>query len=580
MHVGGVVLFRQLIVRTSCLHQRVRICLAVACLIASLTSPYPTVGQVTKSAVPSQPAQSPSKTPATHEDALGRTTPRGTVLGFLSAAYNQKFDIAAQYLNTRAKEDDAITLAKQLSFVLDRRLPAKLNNVSNDPLGSLSDPVDSKRELIGSIPTQNGNVDIYLERIDRPNEVPIWLFSRQSLVDIPDIYDEINSTTVENYLPSFLLKRYFGVSLFAFAYFLLFLPLIYLILSLISRLGSSALAYALQRWAHRHRPSKNNILPHPLRLFIVSITIVATIRKVSLSLLARQVGSTIAVLLLIVALVWAMIRVNARLEAYFKKRMEKKGRLSATAILRPARGVMDFIAIIVGLMIILYKMGINPSAALAGLGVGGIAIALAAQKTLENVIGGVSLIMDGSVRVGDFFKVGNVMGTIEVIGLRSTTVRTLDRTIVTIPNGQMATMTLENFSVRDQFWLRQLIGVEHQTPPAALNSLLAAVREILEHESLLVPTTSRVRLVRFAESNLELEVVAYIFATNWDHFLEIQETLLMKIKALVETNRVGIGYPTKAVYLKNSADLGSVANQGGPQEVDLTKEAGREMQSR
>jgi len=260
--------------------------------------------------------------------------------------------------------------------------------------------------------------------------------------------------------------------------------------------------------------------------------------------------------------------------------MEKKGRLSATAILRPARGVMDFIAIIVGLMIILYKMGINPSAALAGLGVGGIAIALAAQKTLENVIGGVSLIMDGSVRVGDFFKVGNVMGTIEVIGLRSTTVRTLDRTIVTIPNGQMATMTLENFSVRDQFWLRQLIGVEHQTPPAALNSLLAAVREILEHESLLVPTTSRVRLVRFAESNLELEVVAYIFATNCDHFLEIQETLLMKIKALVETNRVGIGYPTKAVYLKNSADLGSVANQGGPQEVDLTKEAGREMQSR
>jgi MscS family membrane protein len=500
-------------------------------------------------------------------------------LGFLSAAYSQKYDIAAEYLDTHANERDSATLAKQLFFVLDRKLPAKLNNVSNDPLGTLSDPVDSKRELIGSVVTEDGSLDIFLQRVDHKG-VPIWLFSRETLVGIPDVYNEINSTTVEHYVPDFLLGKVFGVSLFALTYFLVFLPLLYAVLSVINSLGSAALRYTLHRWAHRPWLSKRTFLPHSVRLLIVAATIAATIRKISLSLFARQIGSTIAALLLIVAFVWAMFRLNERLEAYFKRRMGKRGRLGATAILRPARRFMDLIAILIGLMIMLHKMGINASTTLAGLGVGGIAIALAAQKTLENVIGGASLIMDGSIRVGDFFKLGNVMGTIEVIGLRSTTVRTPDRTIVTIPNGQMATMTLENLSARDNFWLRQLICVEYQTPPAALTSLLEQVRELLERDSRIVPATSRVRFVRFAESNLELEVVAYILAKDWDRFLEIQEELLMKIRVLIETTGVGLGYPARAIFFKNSADLNTEATQYVPNAADADKEAGREMQSR
>jgi MscS family membrane protein len=173
-----------------------------------------------------------------------------------------------------------------------------------------------------------------------------------------------------------------------------------------------------------------------------------------------------------------------------------------------------------------------------------------------------------------------VSGTIEVIGLRSTTVRTPDRTIVTIPNGQMATMTLENLSARDNFWLRQLIGVEHQTPLDALNSLLAEVREILKQDPRIVPSTDRVRFLRFAESNLELEVVAYVFARNWDHFLEIQEEILMKIRAQIEATGVMFGYPARALFVKNCVDINAPAVQTEPQEIDAPKETGREMRSR
>ena len=93
----------------------------------------------------------------------------------------------------------------------------------------------------------------------------------------------------------------------------------------------------------------------------------------------------------------------------------------------------------------------------------GIAIALAAQKTLENVVGGVSLIFDRALHVGDFLKLGDTLGTVQDIGLRSTRIRTLDRTMVSVPNGQIANVSLENLSLRDKFWFHHILGLRYGT---------------------------------------------------------------------------------------------------------------------
>ncbi|HZC44002.1 MAG TPA: mechanosensitive ion channel family protein [Acidobacteriaceae bacterium] len=551
--------------------QRVQYCLATTLLFAIV--PQSGWGQLPKAATASNDPEQVQK-PEIPEDPLGRTTPRGTVLGFFSAAYNQKYDVAAQYLDTRAHGQSAAILAKQLFFVLDRKLPAKLNNVSNDPLGSLTDPLNSRRELIGTIVTdKGGDVDIYLERVDRHNG-PIWLFSRQTLIDISDVYHEINETTVETIVPDFLLKKYFRVTIFGWTYFLVFLPLLYLALTLINRVASAGAGYAIRRWTPRKMARNPTILPHPLRLLIIAYTIFTTLHEISLSLVTRQVGSTIAVLILIAAFVWAMFMVNAACEVYFRKRLQKSGRLSATVVLRPFRRMMDLIAIIVGLIWLLYTVGVNPTAALAGLGVGGIAIALSVQKTLENVIGGASLIMGGEVHVGDCIKIGDVVGTIEGVGLRSTRVRTFDRTVVTIPNGQMAVMTLENLSARDQFWLRHLIGVEYETAPDALNSILVEARRLLDSDPRVLPLSARVRFLRFAESSLELEVFAYISATDWNHFLEIQEDLLIKIRQLAASAGANFAYPSRTIHLKNQVESGEAPLQPTLQFGVAEKEVG------
>lgn len=513
--------------------------------------------QIPKVAATSQPPQSESS--VSTQDPLGRTTPRGTVLGFLAAAYDRKYDVAAQYLNSRERGADAAKLAQQLFSVLDRRLPAKLNNLSNDPQGSMSDPLDARRELVGTIASDNGKVEIYLERVERPNSAPVWLFSRQTLSAIPDLFDEVNANPIE--LPPFLLRRFFGFTLFGWLFFLVGLPLLYVLLGVLNRLLVSACEYGLTHWAKRAELPGLKVLPIPVRLLILAIAVHVILQKFSISLAARQAGSITETIIVIVGLVWLAILINGRIEAYLKKRMERQGRLGSTAILRPTRRVIDVIFGVIGLMFALHGFGINPSAALAGLGVGGIAVALAAQKTLENVIGGASIILDEAVRVGDYFKMGTIEGTVETIGLRSTRIRTLSRTLVTIPNGQIATMTLENFSARDSFWFRHLIGVTYETSAPALNLVLAEIRNLLEQDPRVLPATTRVRFLRLAESSLEIEVYAYVAARDVNLFLAIQEDLLMRIREVTESAGVEIAFPSRTLYLKSSAETNGASNE-------------------
>jgi MscS family membrane protein len=528
----------------------------VATIVWSVTAR----AQLPKSLSPTSP-QPQNEVTNTPQDALGRTTPRGTVRGFLVAAYSNNYEVAAQYLDTRASDKETTLLAKKLFFVLDRRLPAKLNGLSNEPSGTMSDPLDSRRELVGTVASANGPVDIWLERVDRANGLSIWLFSRKTLVAIPDIYDEIDTAAVENVLPDFLLQRFYGFTLFGWLFFLVILPSAYVLLSLVNKLLSPIAGYALRRLKKRPELINPVVLPHPARFLILAAGIQWLLSRYSMSLVVRQVGLITAKMMAILALVWILILINGRCEGYFKRRMERRGRIGAAAILPPARRVMDFIAAMIGFMLILHSFGVDPSAALAGLGVGGIAVALAAQKTLENVIGGVSLIVDEAVRVGDVFKVGDVTGTVEAIGLRSTRVRTLDRTIVNIPNGLMATMALENFSARDSFWLRHIVQIGYGTSPPNLTQILGDVRRLLDQDRRVLPASTRVRFLRFGESSLELEIFAYILAREWSHFLEIQEDLLIKIREIIAKNDAEIAYPVRTVYLRNEIEQEGIAAQ-------------------
>jgi MscS family membrane protein len=199
--------------------------------------------------------------------------------------------------------------------------------------------------------------------------------------------------------------------------------------------------------------------------------------------------------------------------------------------------------VLIGALILFYIAGVNLTAVLAGVGIGGIAIALAAQKSLENLFGSMTIISDKAIRVGDLCRAGEFTGTVEDIGLRSTRIRTLGRSVVSVPNGQLITMSLENFSLRDKFLFHHRIHLGYETSSDQLRACLAEIRTMLCVHPKAETETARVRLSAFRDFFVEVEIFAYVLETSYEEFLIAQEELLLQIMDIVRANGAKFALP-------------------------------------
>ena len=488
--------------------------------------------------------------PEAPKDALGRTTPRGTVLGFLTAARKGENEVAVQYLNTRLHGKAATDLAHQLFVVLDRRLPARLNELSDQPEGSSSDPLKPNEEVVGTISNDNGDVDVVVERVGRGKSESLWMFSRKTLDAIPGLYQEIDAVSVDNFLPESLVSTQFaGIPLFEWLAVFVGMPLFYLLTTLLNR----ALSRLIGHW-RRHfftNPDLPDpvVLPQPVRLLLLPVAIRWVLTKVSLPLLARQFWFSTASVITIAGCVWLLVLLSGWVEEYLSGRLRGRNRAGTTLMLRLAGRVIDGVIIFAGVLVMLHHFGVNPTAALAGLGVGGIAVALAAQKTLENIIGGISLIFDQTVQVGDLLNVGDTLGTVDDIGLRSTRIRTLGRTVVSIPNGKIANMSLENLSSRDKFWFHPILSLRYETTLPQMQAVLDSICSLLKESQYVEANSVRVNFLRLGLSSLDIEVFAYLLVSDWIQFLKAQQVVLFQIMECIKSAGVHIALPSQTIFL-------------------------------
>lgn len=203
----------------------------------------------------------------------------------------------------------------------------------------------------------------------------------------------------------------------------------------------------------------------------------------------------------------------------------------------------------IALIAILSLFGYPVASLLAGLGLGGLAVALAAQKTVENLFGAFSIGVDQPFREGDFVKIEDFVGTVEAIGLRSTRFRTLDRTIISIPNGKLADMRLESFTERDRLRLSAIVGVVYGTTASQLRSLLVGFETVLRGHPRIWPDAVVVRFREFAASSLDIEVMAWFQTTDWSEFQSIREEVLLNFMDVVEGVGTSFAFPTRTVHL-------------------------------
>jgi len=452
-------------------------------------------------------------------------------------------------LNTRLRGKAAEDLARQLFVVLDRRLPARLNSISDLPEGSLANPL-KPQELAGTISSDKGDVAIVVERVDRGKAGSVWMFSKETLDSIPDLYQEVEAVPVDSILPAFLVDTQIArIALFEWLAVFVGMPLFYLLTALLNRVLSRLIGQWRRRLSRQRNLPNPRVLPGPIRLLLLTLVIRWLLTELRLPLLARQFWFSASSVITIAGCVWLAILLNIRLEEYISRRLQVRNLTGTTAVLRLVRRAIDGLLIFGGVLVTLYHFGVNPTAALAGLGVGGIAVAFAAQKTLENLIAGVSVILDRAVRVGDTLKVGETLGIVNDVGLRSTRIRTLDRTVVSIPNGQVANLSVENLSARDKFWFHPILSLRYGTTSVQMNAVLAGIRSLLEETRLVEPASVRVRFLSFGPSSLDVEIFAYIFARDWNQFLEIQEELLLRTMECVESAGVQIALPSRIIFM-------------------------------
>ena len=492
--------------------------------------------------------------PEAPKDLLGRSTPRGTVLAFIAAGRKGDNDLARRYLNTPLAGDAAEKQAHQLFVVLDARLPPRLTQVSDSPEGSRANPLAPDEEVVGTIPGASGPVEVVVERVKQPRGEPIWLFSKRTLDAMPAEFAEVSSRA-RPYLPRFLFEWSVGnVRLYEWLTVLIGLPIFFLITALVNRALRPIARFTLRRVFARTDPSFTHALPTPIRLLLLAIAIRWLIAAMPLSLLVRQSLSNLAVIVAIVGLAWLTIVANGQLERYFAGRIPRSSHAGAVSLLRVGRRLADILIVMVAILGVLRHYGVDPTPLLAGLGVGGIAIALAAQKTLENIIAGASLIFDEAVVIGDYLRVGTIEGTVENIGLRSTRIRTLDRSLVTVPNSQIANLSLETLSARDKFWFHPILGLRYETTAEQMQSVLDGTRKLLARHAMIEAASVRVRFKNMGAYSLDVDVFAYVLARDWGHYLEIQEELLMAISGIVRAAGTDVAFPSQTMYVQNNVN--------------------------
>ncbi len=509
---------------------------------------------------PSTPGTAPSSRPETSTprvtppDELGRGTPRGTMTGYLSATGARDYARAAGYLDLgHLPVDEAArlgpTLARHLRVVLDQNLLLHPHDFSDQPEGLTNDGQPPNREVVGRIQTKIGAVTLLLEHVPREDGVPIWQFSAGTVARIPRLYDEFGHGPVGELLPPvFVETRLFAIALWQWiallGLVLVSLPfasvLVTLGLRLVRPLSAHARLALASQFAERAAA--------PLRLLVAVAFIHVSRRALFLGVAVQPVFVTVEEMLVVVGLAWLILRVGDVAAEKVRRDAERRGEAATTALVALAQRGLMLVVLTLALLSLLEVAGVHVTALMAGLGVGGIAIALAAQKTIEHLFGGLTLVADQPVKVGDFCRFGDQMGTVEAIGLRSTRIRTLERSLVSIPNGELAALQIENFARRDRVWLKTTLSLRYETTPDQMRYVLVRLRELLYAHPMIDPDPARVRLVGFGAGSLEVEIFAYVRTRDYNEFMAVREDLYLRVLDIIAESGTGLARPIQAIY--------------------------------
>jgi MscS family membrane protein len=492
------------------------------------------------------------------QDPLNRDTPQSSVLAFLEACRVQNYARATLYMDLRripaaTRTSTGVRLATQLEEILDRDARFDVGALSRDPQGDLTDGLEDNRETIATLTIDGQPKTIDLTRVTLGSGIPVWQFSSATMDLIPKIAKVETGSRIEAYLPRPLVEvELLNTAVWRWIALLLLAVALFALSGIVSR-ASLRLLRALLRLAGSGLATKSlEIFVAPARLLVSIILFRAGMEPIGPSALLRLGLTRVLSLLFVFGLVWICTALVDLSMVHTRAWVERRDGRSSFAAFQLGSRVLKVVIVLAAVTALIGSWGYNTGTIWAGLGVGGLALALAAQKTIENLFGGVSVITDRPVAIGDYCRFENRTGTVEDIGLRSTRLRTPEQTLVTVPNAQFSAMTLENFSHRQKILFKTVLNLKRDATPEQLRTLIESITRTLKADERVDAGNVPVRLINIGQWSFDVEVFALIRMADSERFLSVQQELLLKLMELVRESGASLALPTQVSVIADA----------------------------
>ncbi|ABZ76957.1 MscS Mechanosensitive ion channel [Shewanella halifaxensis HAW-EB4] len=468
-----------------------------------------------------------------YQDGLFRDTPRGTLAGLFEAAFEQDYDKAAKYLDLRYLPDDMDAAlgpeyAKQLIAIIERNIWVNLQEINDTPGGTSGDQLPNYRDAFGRVEIKGSEITLLLQKVPSKELGSIWKISNATIAKVPLLYSELGyGPVVEWFVQHIPQGHLFKLNLWEWA-----LLVCYLLLALLVVIPITWVAKKLiLRSDYQYKEDVAHLVIGPFRLLAALLLVRAWMAHTTLSANVIEVVNT--GVLLLIAVIWFIWSLTDVVQNSLRLRWIKRGNSQSASLLRPLANFTRVMLVALSVLIWLEHLGFDASTILAGLGIGGIAIALASKQSIENFIGTITLYSSAPIKVGNIGRFGSITGTVEEIGLRCTRIRTIDRSVINVPNARLSEMDIENISEREKIRLKTDIRLDYRTTTEQIHNIIDDIRTLLEGHEKVEESPLRVTFKGFGLYGLQLNVFAYIGTTDFAEFQLVSEELHFGIMNIV-----------------------------------------------
>lgn len=481
---------------------------------------------------------------------LSMRSPYHTIYAFLyyqqADSYNPQ--MSALTLNTDGSIAESINKARQLKMVLDGggyfvhlsklpREPNYVDSVSNSNIYVL---------FPDRLP------EVYVERINGK-----WQFSKHTVDLIPHLYARtfpFGLNKLLETLPKSGHRIFLGVEIWKLVAILIGVGFFFIVFFLLSWLLRIVLGVLANRYI-RHLQGQSRLKSRLTQLISVYVCLWAlslTLPVLLLPIKLLNVLLTMMQLARTILLVFVLLRIAEIVFLYARDYTSKTSSKMDDQLLPIFERVIVFIVVVGGFLNILQTFDVNITALIAGVSIGGLAVALAAQDTVKNFIGSAMIFIDKPFQIGDYIQQGSIEGTVEEVGFRTTRLRNVDKSVISVPNGHVADATITNLGLRPARRMQLSIGVMYSTPPEKIEMFTHGLRHLIEKHPYTSKTDYIVRFQNLGPSSLDIFFRVYIFATTMVEELNYREDLLFGIVKLARELEIGFAFPSTSIYVEQN----------------------------